>query len=120
MQQALTYRERSREYLGKAFQELEAGDLTQASEKGWGAAAQIVKAVADEGGLDHRHHARLIRLAQDFAQETGDRDMEIQFSIAQQLHGNFYEGMLNHDEIEWRLQSVERFVEKVERLLRAG
>ena len=44
MQQAHTYQERSREYLGKAFRELADGDLTQA-QKGWGAAAQMVKAV---------------------------------------------------------------------------
>ena len=48
-QQVKTYQERSREYLAKAFEELEAGDLTQASEKGWGAAAQIVQAAANSG-----------------------------------------------------------------------
>jgi hypothetical protein len=31
--------------LGKAWEELRDGDLLQASEKGWGAAAQIVKAL---------------------------------------------------------------------------
>ena len=61
MQQAQTYRERSREYLSKAFQELSEGDLTQASEKGWGAAAQMVKAVADERGMAHHSH-RSIRV----------------------------------------------------------
>ena len=34
MQPTQTYQERSREYLAKAFQELEAGDLTQAADEG--------------------------------------------------------------------------------------
>ena len=37
----------ARDLLGKAHQALEDGDLIQASEKGWGAAAQAVKAVAE-------------------------------------------------------------------------
>ena len=49
-QQVRTYRELSREYLAKAFEELKAGDLTQASERGWDAAAQIVKALAEQSG----------------------------------------------------------------------
>jgi uncharacterized protein (UPF0332 family) len=66
MQQAHTYQERSREYLSKAFQELEAGDLTQASEKGWGAAAQMVKAVAHDKGMEHHSHRSLLFAAQDY------------------------------------------------------
>ena len=64
VQQTRAYRDRSREYLAKAFRELEDGDLTQASEKGWGAAAQMVKAVADERGMDHHYHAAVFRAAQ--------------------------------------------------------
>ena len=39
----ITYREASRQLLAQARAELDAGDLRQASEKAWGAAAQIVK-----------------------------------------------------------------------------
>ena len=55
-QQTQTYRERSRALLAEAREELGAGDLEQASVKGWGAAAQMVKAVADERGMPHEHH----------------------------------------------------------------
>ncbi len=112
-----TYRERSREYLAKAFRELEAGDLTQASEKGWGAAAQMVKAVADERGLEHRHHAVLIRLTHDLVRETGDPELQDLFDSANALHGNFYEDVLVHEEVEQRLYRVAVFVDQVERLL---
>ena len=117
-QQVKTYRERSREYLIKAFEELEAGDLTQASEKGWGAAAQIVKAVADERVMDHRHHAALFRAAQALSREIDDNDTEIQFALASDLHRNFYEDTLDRRGVELRLLQVARFVDRVERLLR--
>ena len=117
MQQAQTYRERSREYLSKAFQELADGDLTQASEKGWGAAAQMVKAVAQDRGMEHHSHRAILIAGQQLARETGDYDMDIQLSIARDLHTNFYEDILDHQEVEWRLQRVEQFVNRVERLL---
>ena len=40
----LAYRDQSRVYLEQANEELARDDLRQASEKGWGAASQIVKA----------------------------------------------------------------------------
>ena len=46
MQQIQKYREQSRQFLAQAQQELAAGDLPQASEKAWGAVAQMVKAWA--------------------------------------------------------------------------
>ena len=53
MQRTTTYREQSRRgvFLAQAHEELAKGDLQQASEKGWGAASQMVKAVAQERGL---------------------------------------------------------------------
>ena len=45
------YRERSRAFLVKARTEFDAGDLEQASEKAWGAAAMMVKAVAERRGV---------------------------------------------------------------------
>ena len=51
------YSTASRSLLTQAFEELSAGDTQQASEKGWGAAAQIVKAVAHGRGLrESREH----------------------------------------------------------------
>jgi hypothetical protein len=118
VQQTRAYRDRSREYLAKAFRELEDGDLTQVSEKGWGAAAQMVKAVADERGMDHHCHAAVFRAAQVLAREIDDNDTEIQFALASDLHRNFYEETLDRKGVELRLQQVTQFVDRVERLLR--
>ena len=42
-----TYRDSAADLLEQARTELAAGDVRQASEKGWGAAAQSVKAIAE-------------------------------------------------------------------------
>ena len=117
MQPTQTYQERSREYLAKAFQELEAGDLTQAAEKGWGAASQMVKAVADQRGIEHRSHRAILFMAQELARETGDTELDTLFDAASILHRNFYEDTLDREGIENRLHRVEQFVDKVEQLL---
>ena len=44
------YQQASAHFLAQAGQELVAGDLPQASEKGWGATAQMLKAIADQRG----------------------------------------------------------------------
>ena len=78
----------------------------------------MVKAVADERGLEHRHHAVLIRLTHDLAIETGGPELQDLFDSANTLHGNFYEDKLTREEIERRLHRVAMFVNRVERLLR--
>ena len=118
MQQTQTYRERSRMYLARARQEFDDDDLLQASEKGWGAASQMVKAVADERGIPHARHADVLRAGQALVREIGSQDMDKRFSFATDLHTNFYEEIYNHEEVAWRLTEVERFVDKAEQLLR--
>ena len=117
MQQAQTYQERSREYLVKAFQELEVGDLTQASEKGWGASAQMVKAVAYQRGVEHRSHRSILFAAEAFSRETGAIHTERLFDSARALHGNFYEDTLDRAGVSRRLQDASNFVDRMEHLL---
>ena len=117
MQQAQTYQQRSRENLAKAYQELEAGDLTQASEKGWGAAALMVKVIAQQRGWRHRRHNWLYAAVDDLARETGDEELNRLFRLASDLHTNFYEGFYRPGQVRAGLSDVEGFVERVERLL---
>ena len=117
MQQTRTYRERSLENLVKARQELAEGDLTQASEKGWGAAALMVKAVAELRGWNHKRHSWLHDAVDDLVSETGDNELNFLFGVANGLHINFYEGWYRPRQVEAGIQAVERFVAKVEPLL---
>ena len=115
-----TYREQSRAFLAQASEELERGDLRQASEKAWGAAAQIVKAAAEVRGWEHHRHTLLFRVVRELVDESGDSEIINLFAVAGELHGNFYDELFDAVDIEMRLRGVVLLVEKVEALLREG
>ncbi len=119
MQQAMTYRERSRELLARARAELDT-DLLQAGEKGWGAAAEMVKAIAAQRGLYHQSHRVLYEIVDALVRETGDQDLRRHFDIASALHINFYENWFDRYNVEVRLEDVEKFVGSVEILLNSS
>ncbi len=114
-----TYRAQSRQFMGQAFHELEIGDLRQASEKGWGAAAQMVKAIADHRGWRHSAHRLLNVTVSALVEETNDIEMSTLFNAASTLHTNFYEGGLSHAIIEDSLHQTSRFIDRLEELLPA-
>lgn len=112
------YHEASRHLLAQARAELAAGDLRQASEKGWGAAAQIVKAVANSRGWQHRGHSLLFDAVDDLRVETGDPDVQRLFDVANALHMNFYEDWRGAGNVGRALDDVERFLDKMDPLVR--
>lgn len=80
----------SREFLGRGREYLAAGDLRQASEKGWGAAAWMAKAVAEAQGWQYNRHDEfftVIRQAQDI---SGDARLRNLRRAANELHGYYY------------------------------
>ena len=112
-----TYREQSRIFLEQAYLELREGDLRQAAEKGWGAASQMVKAVAQEKGWEHSHHRELFEVVSRLRRETEDREISRLFEPANFLHANFYEGTMDQADVEDALERVGQFVDKLEALL---
>ena len=113
------YASQSRVFLRQAFEELEQGDLQQASEKGWGASAQIVKAVAEERGLEHGGHVELYAVVRHLRTEHGIDNLMTLFQTAEHLHFNFYEGVLDSDEVSGSLNQIAEFVQLVRPLLSA-
>ena len=105
------------EFLAKAGGYLAEGDLLQASEKGWGAAAQMVKAVAEERGWDHSGHRQLFVTVRRLVEETGDEQLRVAFGLANVLHINFYDGLLPREEVEAYLAHIREFVGRLEELL---
>ena len=116
----ITYREQARVFIGQAHEELALGDLYQASEKGWGAASQMVKAAADHYGWPHNAHRLLLIAATQMQEVTGDEEFPRLFASAQALHTSFYEGNLNSLAVEQFLADTSRFVDKVDALLPRG
>ena len=84
------YRQEARAFLVKAREYLAAGDLHQASEKGWGAAAWMAKAVAEVYGWQYREHQQFGHVLNRASEMSGkDRIFELK-SIAYGLHSNYY------------------------------
>ena len=69
--------------LAQAYEELEKGDLAQASEKAWGAAAQMLKAIAQERGWHHHSHRDLYYNIELLERETGGADIVDLFGACQ-------------------------------------
>jgi len=111
------YAAASRELLEKAQEALTEGDLRQASEKGWGAAAQIAKAVAARRGWQHQSHADLFTAVRQLATETEDNRLRELMNAANGLHYNFYENWLPADLVQTGLDQVREFVQRMERFL---
>ena len=104
-------------FLRHAEEQFEIGDMPQASEKAWGAAALMVKAVAQARGEVHYAHPFLSRLVDDLADEIGDERLSRLFDAAESLHTNFYENRFRAMGVRRRLRDVEEFVETMERIL---
>ena len=108
-----TYHEASMTLLAQADAELAAGDVRQASEKGWGAAAQIVKSVAEQRGWPHHGHADLFRVVIRLVRETNDESISNLFHIANALHQNFYENWDDAENVAIALKAMRLFVGKL-------
>ena len=111
------YQQASERFLAQAKQELSNGDLAQASEKGWRATAQVLKAIAEQRGWDHHRHRHFHRAASRIRTETGDGDIRRLFDSASALHENFYENDMPPDEVGERLGDVATLMDKLLPLL---
>lgn len=84
------YREQSREFLSKGREYLANGDLHQASEKGWGAAAWMAKAVAEAQGWQYSRHDEFFTVMYQAQDLTGESRLENLRRVANELHGFYY------------------------------
>lgn len=102
--------ETAAEFLVKGRAHLDEGDLLQASEKGWGAASQIVKAEEEERSWRHKTPGDLYRVVNRLADELADEHLQVLFHSANALHQNFYEGLMPAESVAAGLGAVEEFV----------
>jgi uncharacterized protein (UPF0332 family) len=92
-------------------------DYIQASEKAWGAASQMVKALAAKGGRELRGHANLWQFVDEIAEKLQDIELRRLWSRANSLHQNFYENWMPSRDIIYAIEDVKKFIEKVRKLL---
>ena len=111
-----SYRDASRALLAQGFAELAVGDTRQASEKGWGATAQMLKSIAEQRGWEHKGHRLIRRAASRLADETGDAEIRRLYRVAYSLHINFYEDLDTVEDVAAGLEDVGRLLDKLEPL----
>ena len=90
----------SRRFIEQADEELDRGDLPQASEKAWGAVAHRLKAIARQRGWRQGKHGDFYRIVTLLGRET-DRRVELErlLSSADALHANFYNAIKSESEV---------------------
>ena len=106
-----------RQFLRQAQAEFARGDRLQASEKGWGATAHAVKAVAQHRGWQHDGHRYLFEAIDKIYDETGDPEFLVLFRIANSLHTNFYENWQTDNQVQDGIERVEVLVGMLEPLV---
>jgi hypothetical protein len=105
------------EYLREGREAVRNSDYPQASEKLWGATAEMVKAVAEARGWPHNGHYQLFSVINCLADETGDSELPTLFRAASALHTNFYEWWLPPGDVERAAEEVNRLLQKLEGFL---
>ena len=89
-----------------AEEKLAEGDRIQASEKAWGAVAHCFKHLAAQRGWRYETHADAFRISDRLAAELGEPRIKILFTVANSMHGNFYQDQKSLDHIGQEIEEV--------------
>ena len=107
------YQNQAWDFLYKSKRYLEEGDLHQASEKGWGAAAHMMKAVCSARGWNYDYHDEFRERMRDAGQwlRMEKRMLDLRY-VADALHSNYYQRriFLHADEITQQLEDMEQML----------
>lgn len=110
---AKNYIELSDKYLYDSDVLLKANDLSQASEKLWGAFATMVKAVAAKHHKQIKTHDGISFYVAALSKELKDKSLLTASVLADGLHQNFYENSLTTDHVRESSKVVRRFVNRI-------
>ncbi len=94
--------------------QLDRGDLIQASEKAWGAAAHAIKSVAQARGWNHHRHDLLSDVVDQIASEWDRPALLDLFYLASVLHQNFYEHEMSGARVRLMINRVRTFVAELD------
>ena len=108
------YSSMSREYMELAEGYLRQGDLKQASEKSWGAAACALKSIAERRGWLHQSHSLLFDISNQVAEELDRNDLRDMFQSAKSMHQNFYENWEQEEGVEYAIDRIKQYLTELE------
>lgn len=104
-------------YLREAEELITKKDYPQASEKLWGAYAEMVKAVAAKRGVGLGTHRSIAEFVEKLEDEHPEWKLTDGLAHAERLHVNFYEDHLPGEQVKRSAQAIRGFVEKLRGLL---
>ena len=111
------HQERSWHFLELVDDELARGELEEASNKVWGAAAHAIKAAAESRGWAHNAHALLEETVVRLIREEGaPPHLFGQYMMATAYHQRFYGGPPNADGIRYGREIIAEFIQTLENL----
>jgi len=110
------YNKLNGKYLKDADELLKQKDYSQASEKYWGAAAEITKAYAESIGKHLKTHADLWDFVIGLNKKEPELNLIHLFADANHLHSNFYEDELRPEVVEELAKSVKKYIQTIKHL----
>lgn len=108
------YANMSQEYMERAQDNLRQGDLKQASEKSWGAAACALNSIAERRGWHHQSHSLLNDISSQVADELSRPDLHEMFAVPRSLHQNFYEDWLPEEAVARLVDRTKAYLGELE------
>lgn len=108
------YAAMSQRYIEQADEEFEKGDLGQASNKAWGAAALALKSIAERRGWRHNKHGLLYDISGQMADELALPHLRARFRSANAMHQNYYEDWMAVDEVRDGIEDAKTYLRELE------
>lgn len=107
------YTELCNKYINDAEILIKQGDLSQASEKLWGAYATIVKATAAKHQKEIKTHDGISHYTASISRELKDESVLTAGLIANALHQNFYENTLTSEFVRKGSKTIRLFISRI-------
>lgn len=112
------YHKLSHKYLKEAKEAIRRNRISNASEKLWGAAAEIVKAVAQKNGWYNKDHNALFDVIMKISKRTGRYHLVDLFGLASSLHFNFYGDIFTIRHLKFSYHRIKYFINEMEKILK--
>ena len=109
----------ARYFLAMADHPVVVANAQHRSEILWGAATQMVKAVAKDNNLPNDSHREMFRAVRNIGNSINYPTLVREFGQADKLHKNFYNGEMSPAEFSHARRRVHEFVSILQRILNA-
>ena len=105
-------------FLDHAQKELDRGRRLQASEKVWGSAAHLLKAIGKERGWENWEHGNLRQINAQMAEEFGKPQLRDQMRAPNDMHKSFYENVAEKKDIQRAIDQTREYVDTLDEVRR--